>query len=257
MPQQTALVTGAGGGIGRAIAERLARDGAAVWCADLNQSAADDTAMLIQAAGGQARAAGVDIADRNQVADLIEKIIRDAPLDILVNNAGIGKIHRFLDADPSDLEQCLRVNVMGTFHCGQIAARHMAARRTGRIINIASTSGERAGLYRTAYGTSKAAVIQLTRQMAMELADTGVTVNAVSPGPVETDMTRAMHTPGTKAAYKQAVPMGRYGSPREVAAAVAFLASSEASYINGHVLNVEGGFMAAGIHFDDELPDGG
>ncbi len=251
MTGRTALVTGAGAGIGRAIAERLAHDSATVWCADLNRDGAQATATLIREAGGKAHFAGVDIAERDQVERLVKEITENAKLDILVNNAGLGMVHRFLDVDPVDFERTLRVNVMGTFHCAQLAARHMAARRTGRIVNIASTSGERAGWYRTAYGTSKAAVIQLTRQMAVELADVDVTVNAVSPGPIETDMTRAMHTPGTTAAYEHAVPMSRYGSPEEVAAAVTFLASEEASYITGHVLNVEGGFIAAGVRFDD------
>ena len=245
MTAQTALVTGAG--IGRAIAQRLAHDGATVWCADLNRDSAEATAALIRDANGKADFAGVDIAEREQVKSLVEEITENAELDILVNNAGIGMVHRFLDIDPADLERSLRVNVMGTFHCAQLAARHMARRGAGRIINIASTSGERAGWYRTAYGTSKAAVIQLTRQMAVELAGNGVTVNAVSPGPIATDMTRDMHTPGTTAAYEHAVPMSRYGRPEEIAAAVAFLASDEASYITGHVLNVEGGFIAAGV----------
>ena len=252
MTQRTALVTGAGGGIGRAIAQRLAADGATIWCADLDGETADETARLLRRSGFSAEAAQLDIAERVQVEQLINRITTDHPLDVLVNNAGIGMVHHFLEVEPEDFERSLRVNILGTFNCGQLAARHMSARGAGRIVNIASTSGERAGWLRTAYGVSKAGVIQLTRQMAVELATTGVTVNAVSPGPVETAMTRAMHTPETKIAYEQAVPMGRYGRPGEIAAAVAFLASDEASYLTGHVLNVEGGFIAAGIRFGNE-----
>ncbi len=255
MTGRVALVTGAGGGIGRAIAQRLAADGATVWCADIDTDGNEETAALIRETGDIANAAHVDITNRQQIQKLVDEIAGETGVDILVNNAGVGMVHRFLDVDPADFERILRVNVVGTFNCAQIVARHMAAQRGGRIVNIASTSGDRAGWYRTAYGTSKAAVMQLTRQMAIELASVGITVNAVSPGPVETDMTRKMHTPGTKAGYRQAIPMNRYGTPAEIAAAASFLASAEASYITGHILNVEGGFIAAGVRFDDFTPD--
>jgi NAD(P)-dependent dehydrogenase (short-subunit alcohol dehydrogenase family) len=128
----------------------------------------------------------------------------------------------------------------------------MVKRGWGRIVNTASISGQRAGWARTAYGTSKAGLIHLTRQMAMELAPHGITANAVGPGPVETEMTRKALTPEMREAYYAAIPAGRFGQSEETAAAVAFLASEQAGYINGHCLNVDGGFVAAGLKFDND-----
>jgi NAD(P)-dependent dehydrogenase (short-subunit alcohol dehydrogenase family) len=169
-------------------------------------------------------------------------------LDILVNNAGIAVLRPFLELPLAEFERVLRVNLMGALLCGQHAARHMIGRGGGgRIVNIASISGQRAGTNRTSYGTSKAALIQLTRQMALELAPHRITANAIAPGPVETDMVRAAHTPAQRAAYGRMVPAQRYGTPAEVAAAALFLVSDEAAYVTGHVLDVDGGFMAAGL----------
>jgi len=141
----------------------------------------------------------------------------------------------------------MNINLTGVMLCGQHAARLMMPRKWGRIVNISSVSGIRAGTGRTAYGTSKAAVIGLTRQMAVELAEHGITVNSVAPGPVDTALTQALHSPETRRSFTDGVPMKRYGSPAEIAAAVAFLSRQDASYITGHVVPVDGGFVAAGV----------
>jgi 3-oxoacyl-[acyl-carrier protein] reductase len=138
-----------------------------------------------------------------------------------------------------------------TFLCALAAERVMAALGGGRILTIAASSGERGGVGRAAYGAAKAGVIQLTRVMAVELASRGVGVNAISPGPVDTEQSRGTHTPGTRRAYLDRIPLKRYGEGSEIAAAAVFLASSDASFVAGHVLNVDGGFDAAGLIFED------
>jgi NAD(P)-dependent dehydrogenase (short-subunit alcohol dehydrogenase family) len=167
--------------------------------------------------------------------------------DILVNNAGIAKAHSFIDFPLDNWQLTIDINVTGSLLCGQHAARMMMRRKWGRIVNIASVSGLRASSGRTAYGTSKAAVMGLTRQMAVELAAYGITANAVAPGPVDTPMTRKLHSEASRAMYAQTVPAGRYGRPDEIASAVSYLVSEDASYVNGHVVPVDGGYVAAGL----------
>lgn len=249
---RTAIVTGGGGAIGRAIALRLAAAGASVAVVDMRLAPAEETAHLVNRAGGQAIPIAADVGSPDQVELMAkETLAAFARIDIMVSNAGVGGIQGFFDLTPESWERTLRVNLTGPFLCGQAAARDMVKRGWGRIVNVASISGQKAGWGRTAYGTSKAGLIHLTKQMAMELGPLGITANAIGPGPVETDMTRTAHTPKTREAYLQAIPAGRYGLPEEMAAAVAFLASDDAAYINGHCLNVDGGYVAAGIKFDD------
>jgi len=245
---RTALVTGAGAGIGLAIAKRLHADGCRVVLADIDADRAVAAAHAIDPSAISARGIALDVAEPAVVTRAFAEIDRIwGGVDILVNSAGIAGIYKFLDYPLDDWLRVLAVNVTGTFLCGQEAARGMVARGRGRIVNIASISGIRASAGRTAYGTSKAAVIGLTRQMAIELAPHGVTANAIAPGPTETDMVQRHHPPEMREAYEKAVPAARYATPEEIADAVAYLCSASAAYINGAVLPVDGGFLAAGI----------
>jgi len=247
--ETVALVTGGASGLGRATALALATRGDKVAVADLNLAGAQACADDIACAGGQAIALRLDVTD----AASVEQAFQDAesalgPVDALVNSAGLVAIQPLLEFSIADWERLLAVNVTGTFRCAQRAGVGMAARGYGRIINLASVSGVRAGIGRAAYGTSKAAVIGLTRQLAMELGPHGVTANAVAPGPVVTGMTADIYTPQTIATLESMVPTGRLGAPEEIAAAIVFLASREASYVNGDVLAVDGGYLAAGMN---------
>jgi len=245
---KVAIVTGAAAGLGFAIAERLASDGAAVVLADVDLAAAEVARETLAARGSRALTQRTDVSDAKDVTALVARTLEKlGRLDVLVSNAGIGGTHAFLDEPLEHWNRVLAVNLTGVFLCGQAAARAMLKQGSGRIVNVASISGVRAGSGRTAYGTAKAGVIQLTRQMALELGPRGINVNAVAPGPVETALTLRDHTAETRAAYNALIPLERYGTPQEIAAAVAFLASAEASYVNGQTLFVDGGFTAAGM----------
>src|SRR3954453_18521341 len=248
---EVAIVTGAGRGIGQAIATSLAAEGASVVVADIDTESARRVADKIVAGGGRAIAIQADVAEPAQVNSLIgDTLARFGRIDVLVNNAGIGSNKPFLDTTLEEWELQLRVNLTGTFLCGQAAAKAMVKNNSGRIVNVASISGQRGGQGRAAYGASKAGVILLTKVMAVELAPQGVRVNAVSPGPVDTDQSRETHTPSTRRAYFDRIPARRYGERAEIAAAVLFLAARDSSFVNGHILNVDGGFNAAGLVFD-------
>jgi NAD(P)-dependent dehydrogenase (short-subunit alcohol dehydrogenase family) len=169
-------------------------------------------------------------------------------LEILVNNAGIALQKPILEHEPADFERIFRVNLFGLFAALRAGAAWMVEHRTaGRIVNVASVAGLRGSTGRAAYGSSKAAVINLTQVAAQELAPHGITVNAIAPGPIETDMVRAVHTERTRAGWLREVPMGRYGEPADIAEAAAYLVSDSAGYVTGHVLAVDGGFAAAGL----------
>ena len=245
------VVTGAGGGIGRCIAIRFAREGATVIAADLHSEKAQATASEIIASAGKAQARHMDVAVQAEAEELVTSTVRDwSRVDVLVNGAGVGLTKLFLSTTLDEWEHVLRVNLTGCFLCSQAAARVMAAQGRGKIINIASLSGQRAGTGRAAYGASKAGVTMLTKVMAVELARYGITVNEIAPGPVNTEMTAVTHDDATRDAYHRLIPMRRYAERDEIADAAIFLASSEADFINGQTLNVDGGFAAAGLMFD-------
>jgi NAD(P)-dependent dehydrogenase (short-subunit alcohol dehydrogenase family) len=246
--KRIALITGAAKGIGATIADTLARAGLHVLIGDIDEVEAADKAKEIEAAGFAASPLRIDVGNAEAVAAAFDQIDRTwGRCDVVVNNAGIAKTYPFVDFPLDSWEAHLRINVTGVLLCAQHAARRMVRQRWGRIVNIASVAGMRAvGVGRTGYGTSKAAVIGLTRQMAVELAEHGITANAVAPGPVNTPMTRVLHSPEFRQQYTSAIPMNRYGTTDEVAAAVAYLVSDAAAYTTGIVIPVDGGFLASG-----------
>ncbi len=248
---KVAIVTGAGRGIGREIALGLVRGGARVAVADCNVPQANQVCREIAEMDGEAITVPVDISDPEQVDSMVRQTLAAyGRIDVLVNNAGIGHARPFLDIPLEEWNLVLKVNLTGQFLCAQAVARVMLKQGGGRIVNVASISGQRGGTGRAAYGAAKAGVILLTRVMAVELAAKGIAVNAISPGPTETDQVRQCHNAATRAAYYDRLPMRRYAQPRETAQAALFLASDEASFVSGHILNVDGGFDAAGLIFE-------
>jgi 3-oxoacyl-[acyl-carrier protein] reductase len=249
---KVAIVTGGARGIGRSIATRFAAEGATVIIADVDREQAGRTVTDLGGNRASVWSIPVDVTEPAQVKSLMQKTVNEfGRLDILVNNAGVGSCKPFLDTTLEEWERDLRVNLTGTFLCAQAAARVMLKQGGGHIVNIASISGQRGGVGRAAYGASKAGVILLTKVMAVELGARGICVNAVAPGPVDTAQSRATHTPATRRAYGERIPLGRYGKGEEIAAAVLFLASDEASFLAGHTLNADGGFDAAGLAFKE------
>ena len=246
--KRVALVTGAAKGIGAAIAELLARQVAHLLIGDIDETQAQEKVDALAGAGWTASALRIDVGDPTSIATAFDLIDRTCGrCDIVVNNAGIAKTFPFVEFPLESWQAHLAINVTGVLLCAQQGARRMMRNRWGRIINIASVAGLRAvGVGRTGYGTSKAAVIGLTRQMAVELAEHGITANAVAPGPVDTPMTRVLHSDEFRKSYTDAIPMNRYGTPEEIAAAVAYFASDAAGYVTGTVLPIDGGFLASG-----------
>jgi len=246
--RRVAVVTGGAMGIGAEVCRRLAAAGHHVLVADLNVDAAQATAQELCTNNGHAVALAMDVGRPESIADAFQQIEREhGRCDVLVNCAGIAKVFPFLEFPLDNFALTMNVNVTGTLLCAQAAARLMLRRRWGRIVNIASVAGMRAvGSGRTAYGTSKGAVIALTRQMAVELAEHGITANAVAPGPVDTPMTQVLHSERFRQEYSKAIPMNRYGTTGEIAAAVMYLVSEDAGYVSGVVLPVDGGFLASG-----------
>jgi NAD(P)-dependent dehydrogenase (short-subunit alcohol dehydrogenase family) len=245
--RKAALVTGAARGIGLATARRFLADGWRVALLDINEEtlARSHTAL---ARPDDTMAIHCDVSDGAGVARAVAAIVaRFGRLDALVNNAGIAIFKPLLETTPEDWTRTLAVNLTGPFLCTQAAAPAMRDTGGGAIVNITSISGFRASTLRVAYGTSKAALAHLTKQQAAELASLGIRVNAVAPGPVDTAMAKAVHTPAIRADYHNQIPLNRYGLEEELAEAIFFLCSERASYITGQVIAVDGGFESTGI----------
>ena len=246
-PQKVALVTGAARGIGLAAAKRFLADGWRVALLDIDGENLKRTFTAL-AKPDVTMAIECDVADAGAVPAAVASVAkRFGRLDALVNNAGIAIFKPILDVTYDDWSRVLAVNLTGPFLCTQAAAPLMRDSGGGAIVNITSISGLRASTLRTAYGTSKAGLAHLTKQQAAELASLGIRVNAVAPGPVDTAMAKAVHTPEIRADYHDHMPLNRYGLEEELAEAIFFLCSDRSSYITGQVIAVDGGFDSTGI----------
>ena len=241
---QVAIVTGAARGLGRAIAETLAQSGAKVACVDVKAELLAETVSAIQAAGGTAMAWTCDVTDSERVSAVVEEVATTwGGLHILVNNAGITKDTLIMRMKDEQWDAVIAINLRGTFLFTRTASRYLMKAQRGRIINIASVSGITGNPGQANYSASKAGIIGLTRTVAKELASRGITVNAVAPGFIATEMTAALGEEILQEVRKQ-IPLGRLGDPQDVADAVLFLASEAAGFITGHVLTVDGGLTA-------------
>lgn len=240
---QTAIVTGAARGIGLATTRLMLAQGWQVAMIDR------DTEALMAAAEGMAHVCPLvcDISEPEAVSAMTAQVMaRFGRIDALVNNAGVADFRPLAETDLAVWRRVMATNLDGVFLTSQAVLPHLKATR-GAIVNIASISGLRASTLRVAYGTSKAAVIHLTKQQAAELGEWGVRANCVAPGPVDTKLALAVHTPAIRAAYHDAIPLNRYGREEEIAAAIVFLCSAAASYVTGQVIAVDGGFDAVGV----------
>ncbi len=245
--RKVALVTGAARGIGLAAAKRFLAEGWQVALLDIEKDLLAQTFKTL-AAPDTTLAIHCDVSDADAVAAAFRQAVQHfGRLDALVNNAGIAIFKPLLETTQADWDRVLAVNLTGPFLCTQAAAPLMRETGGGAIVNITSISALRASTLRTAYGTSKAGLAHLTKQFAVELATLGIRVNAVAPGPVDTAMAKAVHTPAIRADYHDTIPLNRYGLEEELAEAIFFLCSDRASYITGQMLCVDGGFEATGI----------
>jgi len=242
--QKTALVTGAARGIGLATSKLFAEQGYQVAMVDRDKEALFAEEKNVP--GGRAFLA--DISDEIAVSRMMADVLKwSGRLDVLVNNAGVADFGPIEETNFERWRTVFATNLDGTFLCSQAATPHLKERGGGAIVNIASISGIRASTLRVAYGTSKAAIIHLTQQQAIELGEFGIRANCVAPGPVQTKLAMAVHSQDIIEAYHDAIPLNRYGREDEIASAIVYLVSDAASYITGQTLSVDGGFEAAGV----------
>ncbi len=253
MPRQrkpdapVAVVTGGARGIGLAVAERFLAEGYRIALLDIDRKTLLATAKRMED-HERVLAIVCDVSDPKQVNPAIRQIARQfGRIDALVNNAGIAIFKPVLETSVAEWQRVLAVNLSGAFICTRACAPVMIKGGGGAVVNIASISGLRASTLRVAYGTSKAALIHLTKQYAVELGTVGIRVNCVAPGPVDTAMAKLVHSVAIRQDYYDTIPLNRYGTPEEIAATVFFLCSGDASYINGQTLAADGGFDALGV----------
>ena len=245
---KVAIVTGGSRGIGRGIVQAFAREGAKVAIVFRgNQEAADGLVQEITQSGGTARAYQTDVADTAAVVACVSKVEEElGPIDVLVNNAGVIHDDLFVRLEPADWNKVIQTNLGGTYNFCHAIAFGMMRRRTGRIINISSVAAEHVNAGQSNYAASKGAINSLTRALAVELAKRGVTVNAIAPGFIETDMSAAVRNKAGDT-IKNMVPMKRIGTPEDIARVAVFLASADSSYITGQVLTVDGGLSLGAV----------
>lgn len=243
------VITGAGSGIGLATTLLLARSGWHVIAADRDTAALDALAAQSKAESLPVTPFILDVTDENAVAALASQCRSlETPLKALVNSAGIASNTRFAETTAGQMRGIYEVNVIGTLVLSQALAPVMRDNGGGSIVHLASVSGIKGNMGRCAYGASKGAIVALTKIMAVELADDTIRVNAIAPGPIETPMVKRAHTAATREEWHRTVPLRRYGTPEEIAAAIAFLVDErQSSYVTGQVLSVDGGFTAAGL----------
>ena len=239
-----ALVTGGSRGIGRAVAIELAKEGAAVAINYAgNKAAAEEVQSIITQMGGKAMIIQADVSDEKSAMQMVEEVIAQlGGIDILVNNAGITRDGLFIRMKEEDWNAVINTNLTGIFNCTKVAAKYMMKKRSGRIINMSSVSGIMGNAGQTNYAAAKAGVIGFTKSLAREMASRGITVNAVAPGFIATDMT-ADKKKKAQEHVLTSIPLGKMGKPEDIANAVLFLASDKASYITGQVIHVDGGMV--------------
>jgi NAD(P)-dependent dehydrogenase (short-subunit alcohol dehydrogenase family) len=249
LEDHVAIVTGAGRGIGKAIALRFAREGADIAVVDIDPDTAAETAEAIRELGRRAVVRAADVSDSEDVRTAVTEIVRElGKIDILVNNAGVETRAPFFEISPRDWQRQLDVNLSGTFYCTQAAGREMAGRGYGRVVNVSSVAGLIGPIDLAAYGASKAGIVGLTRAAALDLADHGITVNAIAPGPIETELMLGAWTAEALQERPQHGAIARFGTVEEIAHTAVFLASPQSGFITGITLSVDGGAVAAGAY---------
>ena len=249
LENQVAIVTGAARGIGEAIALRFAREGADIAVVDIDPRTATATADAVRELGRRAFVRTTDVSDPDDVALAVAEIVGElGKIDVLVNNAGVETRVPFFEITPHDWRRQLDVNLSGTFYCTQAAGREMAARSYGRVVNVSSVAGLIGPIDLAAYGASKAGIVGLTRAAALDLADHGITVNAIAPGPIETELMLGAWTAEALRERPQHGAIARFGTVDEVAHTALFLASPQSGFITGITVPVDGGAVAAGAY---------